>query len=123
MAQRGASKPTVLGGREYVKVRSRRGQKWSRFKAKMDTGAKWSRIGAQKAARMKLGPVLDVRTINTSNGGSERRVVVPATVRISGRRIKVLFTISTRKPGLLIGRRTINGRFDVRSWKRYLTTP
>ena len=109
-----------LGLREYVLIRPQNGRKWKRFEAKIDTGAKWSRIGVREAIKLGLGPIVDVVTIR-SGTGQERRVVVPASVKIGKYRVEVRFTISTRRQGVLIGRRTIGKRFQVIPSKKYLS--
>src|SRR5207249_4106338 len=108
---------------EYVVIRRAKGKKWNYFNATIDTGAKWSRIGVTEAAQLKLGPIEDVRRIGTSDGGSELRPVVPATVRIGGRQVTVHFTVSTGKEGVLIGRRTLRNRFTVDPAKKHLSVP
>jgi hypothetical protein len=114
---------TTLGLWEKVAIRARKGKRWQRFPAKLDTGASWSRIGAQKAAKLKLGPILEVRSISTSDGGKQRRVLVPASLRIGNYQIAARFTVSMRKPGVLIGRRTMGSRFQIDPKKRYLSKP
>ena len=109
----------TLGLWEYVFIRRKDSGKWKRFKAKLDTGAFWSRIGAKEAAALKLGPITSTRKIRTGSG-SETRVVVPAKVWIGGRRIAVSFTVTTRRAGILIGRRTMGKRFKVSPAQRYL---
>jgi hypothetical protein len=113
----------TLGRLEHVLIRRDVNAKWQPFDAKIDTGAFWSRIGAKEAARLRLGPISDVRTITTSNGGKERRVLVPAKLRIAGIRIAAHFTVSPRKSGVLIGRRTLGKRFRVSPSRRYLNVP
>lgn len=116
-------KKETLGLREKVAIRPVSGGKWQMFTAKLDTGAAWSRIGARKAAKLKLGPIVDVKSIGTSDGGSQLRLVVPASLRIASRQIAVNFTISMTKPGVLIGRRTMGNRFSIDPKKRYLAMP
>lgn len=111
---------TTLGLREKVAIRAVSGKKWRIFTAKIDTGAVWSRIGARKAALLGLGPILDVVRIKTSGGGSQNRVLVPASLRIGGSRIAARFSVSMRRPGVLIGTRTMSSRFVVDPNKRYL---
>jgi hypothetical protein len=113
----------TLGRLERVRVRRTGGTKWADFNAKIDTGAKWSRIGVREAAKLKLGPIEDVRSIGTSDGGTELRPVVRASVRIGGRRVTVQFTVSTGKGGVLIGRRTLHNRFKVDVTRKYVTLP
>jgi hypothetical protein len=113
-------KPKLMVGlREKVAIRAGDGSR-HRFTAKFDTGAKWSRIGASKAAKLRLGPILEVRQIPTSDGGTQRRVIVPASLRVGGHRIDARFTVSVGKSGVLIGRRTIGSRFTVDPKKSYL---
>lgn len=112
---------TTLGLWEKVAIRAGKGKKWKRFAAKLDTGAYWSRIGAKKAAKLKLGPILEVCRIGTSDGGKQSRVVVPASLRIGGYQIDARFTVSMSKPGVLIGRRAMGSRFRIDPKKRYLS--
>ena len=95
-------------------------RKWRIFTATLDTGAVWSRIGARKAAKLGLGPILDVVRIKTSGGGRQNRVLVPASLRIGSCRIAALFSVSMRRPGVLIGTRTMSSRFVVDPKQRYL---
>jgi hypothetical protein len=113
----------TVGRREHVLIRRVTGKKWTLFSAKLDTAAFWSRIGAREAAKLGLGPITHVLRIRTSGGRTELRVLVPATLRIGGHRIAANFTVSTRRPGILIGRRTMGKRFTVAPSKRYLTSP
>jgi len=106
-------KTAILGVREKVAIRAVGGKKWRMFTAKLDTGAEYSRIGADKAVKLRLGPLVDVKRMKTSGGGRQRRVIVPASVRIGGYQISVRFSISMRRPGVLIGCRTMRGRFTV----------
>jgi hypothetical protein len=114
---------TTLGLREKVAIRAHGGKKWRMFSAKLDTGAGWSRIGAGKAAKLGLGPILDVKPIGTSDGGAQRRLIVPASLRIAGYQLAARFTVSMGKPGVLIGRRTIGSRFVIDPKKSYLARP
>jgi len=109
-----------LGLHEYVLIRPQNSRKWKRFEAKIDTGAKWSRIGVREAIKLGLGPIVDVLTITTGTG-KERRIVVPACVKIGKYRVAVRFTISTRRREVLIGRRTIGKRFQVIPSEQYVT--
>lgn len=109
----------TLGLWEDVLIRRETDGTWRRFKAKLDTGAYWSRIGAKEAAMLRLGPITDVRKIKTGSG-SETRIIVPAKLRIGGRQIAATFTVSTRKTGILIGRRIIGKRFKISPSERYL---
>jgi len=110
----------TLGLWEYIRIRRAGGVKWTRFEAKLDSGAAHSRIGAKEAAALKLGPIIEVLKIKTGSG-SEIRVVVPAEIRIGGPKIKnVNFTVSTRNDGVLIGRRTIGKRFTISPLQKYL---
>jgi hypothetical protein len=122
MARKQPKTPITVGKWEKVAIRAEDG-KWWRFTAKLDTGAEYSRIGASKAAELRLGPIVDVKRIKTSGGARQRRVIVPASVRIAKDQIKVHFSISMRRPGVLIGCRTMRGRFTVDPAKRYLTEP
>ena len=113
-----------LGVHEHVLVRPVKGNKeWTKFKAKLDTGANWSRIGVRQAAKLKLGPIEDSQSIRTSGGGIELRLVVPAKVRIARHQVIVHFTVSTKKSGVPIGRRTLRKRFIVDPAIKYLSFP
>jgi hypothetical protein len=120
MGRKLKTKPKLMVGlRENVAIRAQDGS-WHRFTAKFDTGAKWSRIGASKAAKLRLVPILEVRPIGTSDGGTQRRIIVPASLRVGGYQIDARFTVSMGKSGVLIGRRTIGSRFTVDPKKTYL---
>src|SRR5437867_384682 len=124
MARKRKKKPkTILGLREKVAIRAVGGEKWQPFTAKLDTGASWSRIGARKAAKLKLGPILDVKSIPTSDGGKQLLLIVPASLRIDDYQIAAHFTVSMGKPGVLIGRRTMGSRFRIDPKKRCLAKP
>ena len=75
----------------------------------------------KKAAELRLGPILKVVDIGTSDGSTQRRILVPASLRIATIQIDARFTVSMSKPGVLIGRRTMGSRFRVDPKKRYLT--
>jgi hypothetical protein len=111
---------TTLGLREKVAIRAVDGKKWRMFSAKIDTGAVWSRIGARKAANLALGPILDVIRVKTGSG-KQRRLLVPASVRIGRYQIAARLSISMQRGGVLIGTRTMGGRFTVDPKKQYLT--
>lgn len=112
---------TTLGLREKVAIRARDGKnkKWRMFTAKIDTGADRSRIGARNAAKLGLGPIVDVVRIKTGSG-RQSRLVVPASLRIGRHRIAAQFSVSMQRPGVLIGTRTMGSRFTVDPKKRYL---
>ncbi len=110
----------TLGLLEYVLIRRESGGKWKRFKAKLDTRAVWSRIGVNEASKLRLGPIIGVCKIRTGSG-RETRALVPAKVRIGGHQIAVRFSVSTRRDGVLIGKRTIGKRFRVSSSQKYLS--
>lgn len=109
----------ILGRLEYIQILGEGSKKWKRFQAKLDTGAQWSRIGADEAAALRLGPIIDVRRIRTGSG-SETRVVVPAKVKIGGYQIAVKFTVSTRRSEVIIGLRTMGKRFVISPSQKYL---
>ena len=111
---------TTLGLREKVAICAVGGKKWRMFTAKMDTGAVWSRIGARKAADLALGPILDVVRVKTGSG-RQRRLLVPASVRIGRYQIAARFSVSMQRRGVLIGTRTMGGRFTVDPQKHCLT--
>ncbi len=112
----------TLGLLEYVLIRRESDGKWKRFKAKLDTGAVWSRIGVKEASKLRLGPIIGVCKIRTGSG-RETRALVPAKLRIGGHRIAARFSVSTRRDGVLIGRRTIGKRFRVSPSQKYLSEP
>ena len=118
----------VLGRTEWIKIRStgERAEWSSRLKAKIDTGADWSRIGAEQAADLGLGPIVKTHVITTSSGAKEKRVRVPARVRIDGIELDTHFVISTGKKNVLIGLNTMKDLstvFEVRidPTREYLT--
>lgn len=101
--------------------------KWSSpLKAKLDTGADWSRIGAEKAADLRLGPILKVHEITTSSGAQENRVRVPARVLINGVDVHTHFVVSTGKENVIIGLNTMKelsqlSRFSIDPTRKHLS--
>jgi hypothetical protein len=105
--------------------------------AKIDTGADASSVWASKISVDKEGVLrftlfgegsphytgktfkrtdFGVARVKSSNGVSQLRYRTHLTIDISGRRIRVLFYLadrSTQKFSVIIGRRTIAGRFVV----------
>jgi hypothetical protein len=103
---------TRVGYKERVEV-CRPGEQFRReFAAKLDTGAHWNRIGKDLQERLKLPLSKRPGKVISFAKGHEFRNFVWARVRIAGRKIRTEFSVS-KKPGVLLGRRTIGSRFVI----------
>ncbi len=93
------------------------GKKRIRTKAKVDTGAHRTSIDMNLAAKAQLGPIIKVVKVKSGlHGTVKRRVVVPLTIVIRGKRIKTEASVEDRshmKYKVIIGRNTLKG-FKVR---------
>lgn len=113
------------------------------LQAKVDTGAKTSSLHAEDlevvdvdgthVARFKVCtrrntytcecPVKDERSVKSSSGHEELRVVIETLCVIHGAKWKVELTLTDRtamRYPMLIGRRAMDGRFLVDPGKKYL---
>jgi hypothetical protein len=136
--------PLVAGWREWVSL-PELGVGW--VKAKLDTGARTSAIhawdvreferdGAEWVAfeihpwqRSDLDPVLvelpilDRRTIRSSTGHEEERLVVAAMIRVVGRDLSAELTLTNRDDmgfRMLVGREAMRGELLVDPGRSYL---
>jgi hypothetical protein len=125
--------PAIIGITEHIAI----GRNYVNVPAKIDTGADRSAIWASKI-RVSPDGVLSfalfgpgsphytgrvfkrrdfgVAKIKSSNGTTEMRYRTHLTVAIGGRTIRALFYLSdrrTQKFPVLIGRRTLRGKFVV----------
>jgi len=137
-------KPPVIGWREWVGLPELNIPK---IKAKIDTGASTSSLHAfqvdefekedQKWVRIFVhpiqrdtdyvveveAPVLEYRSVRSSNGESEIRPVIVTTAKMSGVKWPIQITLTNReKMGfrMLIGREALSERFLVDSSGSYL---
>ena len=134
---------TIVGWREWVSLPGI-GIPW--IKAKLDTGARSSALHAydiQESAdgervRFKVRPwqrslddivdvecpVHDRRSVRSSSGHSEDRIVILLEVEIDGRRVTAETTLSQRDQmdfRMLIGREALRQGFLVNPHKSFLT--
>lgn len=61
-------------------------------------------------------PIYKLKTVKSSNGKSEERFIIQATIVLEGQKIKAQFSLTDRsgmRYPLLIGRRLLRGRFLV----------
>lgn len=119
------------------------------IKAKVDTGAKTSSLHAhgleleehegETVARFELlphgnssddiatviAPVVDFRTIRSSNGQAENRPVVRTEMELGENRFQVDLTLTSRSAmghRVLIGRRVLEDRYRVDPGRSFLLT-
>ncbi|MGB5760081.1 MAG: RimK/LysX family protein [Acidimicrobiales bacterium] len=137
---------TTIGWREWVTLPR---FSPSKIKAKVDTGAKTSSLHAedltifeadgQTLARFRLypdtestdgvadveAPVVEFRTIRSSNGQAESRPVVRTEVELGQQRFEIDLTLTSRTSmghRMLLGRRALKDRFWVDSGRSFLLT-
>lgn len=68
-------------------------------------------------------PVHDVRKIRSSNGMSEKRIIIQTLLELAGQRYEVEFSLSDRsemKYPVLLGRKFIQNRFVVDVSRKYI---
>lgn len=134
----------VAGWREWVSFPDA-GVRW--IKAKLDTGARTSAVHAfdieeyaedgapwvrftvhpwQRSATDAVStqaPLLDRRTVRSSSGHAEERLVVPMRLSLVGRKVSVEMTLSRRDEmgfRLLVGREALRQGFLVDPGRSYL---
>lgn len=136
--------PLTVGWREWVKLPDL-GIKW--IKAKIDTGAYSSSLHAfdiekceidgEQGVRFKVqpgqkedriiqleSPVLEFRSVRSSNGESTVRPVIKTRVRLMKQKFDIELTlIDRRKMGfrMLVGREALRSRFVVDPAQSYLS--
>lgn len=120
-----------------------------RIKAKVDTGAKTSSLHAhdltviegpgETFARFELhpnaesdadatlvtAPVIDFRTIRSSNGQTEQRPVIRTELAIGDQRFDIDLTLTSRRSmghRMLLGRRVLADRYRVDPGRSFLLT-
>jgi hypothetical protein len=141
-----SERASMIGWREWVTL--------PRFspepiKAKVDTGAKTSSIHANDLTVVRNGeetlaqfeflpsidssegralvtaPVVDFRTIRSSNGQTETRPVVRTEIELGGERFEIDLTLTSRTSmghRMLLGRRVLKNRFWVDAGRSFLLT-
>ncbi len=141
-----SERASMIGWREWVTLPRFCS---SQIKAKVDTGAKTSSLHArdltfversgETLARFKLSPtvqstdgsavvtapVIDFRTVRSSNGQAERRPVVRTELRLGDERFEIDLTLTSRSSmghRMLLGRRVLEGRFWVDPGRSFLLT-
>ncbi len=141
-----SERASTIGWREWVTL--------PRFcpnpiKAKVDTGAKTSSIHANDLTLIRSGeetlaqfellpsldsaegrtivtaPVVDFRTIRSSNGLTERRPVVRTELELGDERFEIDLTLTSRTSmghRMLLGRRVLKDRYWVDAGRSFLLT-
>jgi hypothetical protein len=135
---------TTIGWREWLSLPELQIQ---HVKAKVDTGARSSCLHAVNIVEIRRGakiliefdvhplqrnndlvvrcqaPLIDYRTVKSSNGKPEIRPVVEALIRLNGEDWPIELTLTAReKMGfrMLLGRQAIRGRFVVDPGRSFL---
>ncbi len=136
---------TIIGWREWITIK---GETALFLKAKIDTGAQTSSIHASWVNETEIDgvphvtfwvnpgkgrtsekqkfclPLEDKRRIRNSFGQAEDRYVVKMPIKVGRRIIRTEFTLSKRWKmayQVLIGRKTLKGKFFVDSQRSYMT--
>lgn len=131
------NKKPIIGSTEYVEV-----EDVKNIPAKIDTGADSSSIWASDIAVEKDGTLsfklfdkqsplytgqpierkdYRVKIVRSSNGDEEIRYQVGLSLSVRGKKIRAMFTLADRSKNnfpILIGRRTLKGKFLVDVSKR-----
>ncbi|HLR31668.1 MAG TPA: RimK/LysX family protein [Fodinibius sp.] len=69
-------------------------------------------------------PIHSTKTIKSSNGTTEKRIIVKTAIRILGQELRAELSLTNRSEmryPVLIGRKLISGHFLVDASKKYLT--
>lgn len=69
-------------------------------------------------------PIYSTKTIKSSNGSTEERIIIKTLIRILGRELDIELSLTNRSEmryPVLIGRKLLSGHFLVDASKRYLT--
>ena len=77
--------------------------------AKIDTGAERNSVDIKLAAKLSLGPIIDVKNYISSHGTSTR-VIIKGSLNIKGKKIRASFNLFDRKTlkyKVLIGKKTL----------------
>ncbi len=138
------NRPPTIGWREWVSLP---GLRIPSIKAKVDTGARTSSLHAFDVEEFRRGrttwvrfsvhpeqrnakhsttveaPLVEHRSVRSSNGQVQQRPVVDVEVEVLGRRWVVELTLTNRDEmgfRMLLGRQAIRGRFLVDPGRSYL---
>ncbi len=144
-AENNTEKPNIIGRAELVDFPD-----WDLFgiKAKIDTGAYTSSLHCHRIERYKEEgremvrfnlldpshdtyndklfqlPIHKVKSVKSSNGVSEDRIIVETKIVIMGKELEIQLSLTDRsemKYPVLIGRRLIRGNFLVDVSKKFLS--
>lgn len=141
-----AERTSTIGWREWVTLPHFCP---SQIKAKVDTGAKTSSLHAEELTviedgeevlvqfefypdretreqmRVITAPVVDFRTIKSSNGQTETRPVIRTDMEIGGQSFEIDLTLTSRSSmghRMLLGRRFLENRYQVDPGKSFVLT-
>lgn len=84
----------IVGLTEKVKFETKEGKKRTVI-AKIDTGASKSSLDLKLASELKLGPVIKSKLIKSAHG-NRLRPIVPAIIKLAGKKMKAHFTLADR---------------------------
>ena len=84
----------VIGLKEEIEIIGKRRVKTI---AKFDTGAKSTSVDMRLAAKAMLGPIVrTIKIISASRKTGQRRIIVKATLKIAGKKIKAEVNVANR---------------------------